>query len=193
MPRRQKQYKGDIGTMKPLSLIVAVDEDGGFGKGGKIPWNFPEDLKHFRKITNGSACIMGRKTYHDMYDMVVARKTKGNKKEHEKPVKIKEILPGRECYVVSKTLTEVEGATVVPSIRHAVEQTKKQNIFVIGGERIYIEALPTVNRVHMTVVEDRHECDRFFPVDYIHKNFKIIHGKKGKDGLLFVDYTRIQK
>ena len=185
-----KQFNVDAGLMKPLSLIVAVDEHGGFGKDGKIPWHHSEDLKHFQKTTKGAACIMGRKTYHDMYDMVLARKGGSKKKEKKKPVVIKEILPGRECYVVTNSMTDVEGATAVKSIREAVEQTKKRKIFVIGGEKMYIESLPWVNTIYMTVVKGTYECDRFFPVDYVHKNYRIVRGEAGSDSLLFVEYAR---
>lgn len=173
--------------MKPLSLIVAVDEQGGFAKGGIIPWSYPEDLKHFQQVTKGAACIMGRKTYHDMYDMVIARKTKG--KKSKKPVKIEEILPGRECYVVSRQ-KNFEGATAVPRLRKAVEITDKRKIFIIGGERIYTEALPFVNHIYMTLVKGEHDCDRFFPIDYVQKHFKITSGKKESDSLLFIEYKR---
>ena len=74
-------------NMRPMSIIIAVDSDGGFGKDGKIPWNFPEDLKHFQKITKDGICIMGRNTYEDMYNMVIQRrKKKSKKKENSKTV-----------------------------------------------------------------------------------------------------------
>ena len=59
-----------------VEIIVAVDEDGGFGKDGKIPWHYSEDLKHFKEVTTGHVCIMGRKTYEDMLEMRKARDAK---------------------------------------------------------------------------------------------------------------------
>lgn len=177
----------NVGIMKPLNIVVAVDESSGFGKDGKIPWNYSEDLKHFKKVTHGGACIMGRKTYLDMFDMIVARKSKGKKKST--PVKLKEILPGRESIVISRTLTEVEGATVKPSLREAVSSTSKNAIFIIGGEKLFDEALPWVNRIHMTVVPGYHQCDKFFPVNYVMKHFKIINGKQVGE-LKFLTYQR---
>ena len=132
---------------------------------------------------------MGRVTYQDMYDMVIARKSKGDDTEKEKPVRIEEILPKRDSYVVTRTMSGAEGATVVPDIRAAVEQTKKNAIFVIGGERMFIEALPWVNRIYMTIVKGTYDCDRFFPVDYVQKHFRIIKGKK-KSPLTFMEYVR---
>ena len=185
------KYTKHVGgsTLSPLQLIVAIDEAGGFAKDGKIPWHFPEDMKHFKQTTTGSACIMGRVTYQDMYDMVIARKSKGNNEEKKKPVHIKEILPKRDSYVVTKTMSGAEGAIVVPDIRAAVEQTEKKAIFVIGGERMFTEALPWVNRIYMTIVKGTYDCDRLFPVNYVQKHFKIATGKK-KSPLTFVEYVR---
>lgn len=174
-----------IGTIKPLSLIIAVDEEGGFGREGKIPWNYPDDLKHFKKVTNGSACIMGRKTYYDMFDITIERK--GGKKK--KPVHIKEILPGRESYVLSKTIKEVEGAIVKPTLRSATETTKRNGIFVIGGDKVFTEALPWVNRIYMSVIKGKYNCDKFFDVRYLTKNFKLVEGKETRN-ILFMTYQR---
>ena len=128
----------NVGLVTPVNIIVAVDETGGFGKDGKIPWNFPEDLKHFQSITKGSTCIMGRKTYQDMLEMVVERKRKKSPKE--KIIKIDSILPGRECFVVSRTLKNVQGATVVVSSRNqeAIEKVAKEITEVSGNEAIAI-------------------------------------------------------
>lgn len=186
---RGKAFNNDVGSMQPLNLIVAVDECGGFGKNGKIPWHYTEDLKHFQKVTKGAACIMGRLTYQDMYDMIVARKEKN--KKTKKPIQFKEILPGRDSYVVTRH-KELMGVTTVNNIRRAVESTKKDRIFVIGGERMYTEALPFVNKIYLTLVKGDYNCDKFFPIDYVRKNFKITGGEKGSDNLLFIEYERVK-
>lgn len=174
--------QGDL--MRPLQIVVAVDLDGGFGKGGKIPWKEPEDMKHFKKVTKQGACIMGRRTYQDMYEMAVA-----SKKDRDKPVKIKNILRDRESFVVTSTLTEVQGATVVKGIREAVYQTEKENIFILGGEKMFWAALPYVNRIYMTIVNDRFDCDRFFPIKYLTENFQVVTGEE-KGNLTFLEYIR---
>lgn len=184
-----KAFHINTGLMPSLNIIVAVDELGGFGKDGKIPWHYPEDLKHFQQVTKDCACIMGRKTYEDMYSMVVARKSKG--KEFKTPVRIKNILPGRDNYVVTKQ-EKLEGVTTVNNIRKATILTKKDKIFILGGERIFIEALPFVNKVYLTLVKGDFNCDRFFPVDYLTKHFKITGGEQGGHSFLFVNYERIK-
>ena len=43
-------------------LIVAMDPNYGIGYKGKIPWYFPQDLKHFRLQTLDKTIVVGRKT-----------------------------------------------------------------------------------------------------------------------------------
>jgi dihydrofolate reductase len=178
--------------MEPLSLIVAVDMDGGFGKGGKIPWHFPEDLKHFKEVTADSICIMGRHTYTDMLEMIQARN-----KKNKKPNDFEDILPGRTSFVVtSDPHFSAPGATVVPSIRNAIEsidaEKDQREIFVIGGEKMYTQALSWATTVYMTVVKEQsYECDRFFPVEVLNKHFSLAYGTESED-LYFAQYQRNQ-
>ena len=37
-----------------LSIIVAIAQNRVIGRGNKLPWHIPEDLKHFREITKGN-------------------------------------------------------------------------------------------------------------------------------------------
>lgn len=178
-------------SMAPMSIVVAVDERGGFGKGGKIPWNYPEDLEHFKGVTAGSVCVMGRKTYTDMLAMVQERK----KAKGEDPNSIEEILPGRTCFVVSNTEGfEAPGAKVVPSLRLAVqelEEDDKRTVFVIGGRQMFIEALSWVDTVHMTVIFENYDCDVFFPTDYVSEHFNVEStAASEKNPLGFITYKR---
>jgi dihydrofolate reductase len=43
--------------------IVAVDQQGAIGKGGKLPWHYSADLKFFKHTTTDNACVMGYKTW----------------------------------------------------------------------------------------------------------------------------------
>lgn len=168
---------------KPIQIIVGVDCEGGFGKDGKIPWKSSEDLKRFKKITDGATCVMGRNTYEDMLGMV---------KQRKKGEDINELLPNRQCLVVTSNVNiELEGATRVSSLSDAMlKSDKDKEIFVVGGEKMYIEALAVAHRVHMTVMKgEAFDCDRFFPVKFLHEKFKITEGEQTED-LYFVQYNR---
>jgi dihydrofolate reductase len=146
----------------------------------------PEDMAHFKETTKGAVCIMGRKTYEDMYEMVMSkRKSKDNPKE---------ILPGRESFVVTSDTKYIAiGATPVQSIREAVQsldETDHREIFVLGGEKMFIEALSWTRTIYLTIVKgERFQCDKFFPIEALNKHYKIVDGKE-TDKLYFVTYKR---
>lgn len=173
-------------NIAPLSIIVAVDKSGGFGYKGKIPWNFQEDMKHFQEVTKGGVCIMGKKTYTDMLAM-----RKKRKKKSKTP--INEILPNRQSFVVSSTLKTAPGATIVNNITEAVqslESNDTREVFVIGGYRMYVQALAWTTKIYMTIIDDYYKCDRFFPLNTLN-NFNITGGEK-LEKMSFVEYTRIK-
>jgi dihydrofolate reductase len=190
--------------MSPVSIIVAVDSAGGFGKNGKIPWNVPEDMKHFREKTKDSVCIMGRRTYEDMLEMwndrqaARKKKTKSKKKSKKKAVEAvvtepKEILPGRECFVVtSNSNLHCPGATAVPSISPAIQKCPaddKRPIFILGGYRLWVEAFSRQPVVHMTIIKgDDYECTKKFPIEILNKSYHIIDGTE-TDNCYFVTYA----
>ena len=167
-----------------INIIVAVDRYGGFGKDGKIPWHFPNDLQRFKTLTGGAACIMGRRTYTDMVDMVKTRKTN-----------IEELLPGRQSIVITSDpdLELLGGAVPATSLREGISIVELgRPIFVIGGEKLYIEALSFCSTIHMSIIKDEdstYQCDKFFPVDYVHDRFKITECNED-DNLYYVKYER---
>lgn len=135
-----------------LSLIVAVADNNVIGKDNKMPWHISEDFKHFKEITAGKPCIMGRKTYESILDQL------------GKP------LPNRTSIVVSRSGYEHEGAVSTSSLEEAVELAKAyiseandNEIMVIGGAQIYKLALPIANRIYLTRVHQEPEGDAFFP------------------------------
>jgi hypothetical protein len=52
--------------MKPISIIVAIAENYAIGKDNQLLWHLPEDLKRFKRITEGHSVIMGRKTFESL-------------------------------------------------------------------------------------------------------------------------------
>jgi len=172
----------------PLTIIVAVDEAGGFGKDGKIPWFFPEDLKHFQTTTTGGVCIMGRHTYTDMFEMIQSKR-KDPEGQIDDP-----ILKGRESYVVTSNPDyEAHGATAVSGIHQAIQCLEigdNRPVFILGGWRMFQEALAFTETIYMTVVKGKtYDCDKFFPIDVLNKNFEIKGGTE-TDDLSFITYKR---
>ena len=126
-----------------VSIIVAVAKNGIIGKENDLPWCLSEDLKHFKRTTLGKPVIMGRKTYESV----------------GKP------LPGRRNIVVSRNPSyEVEGCEVAHSIEEAVEMAAAADeVMVLGGGRLYADALPITDRIYLTRVDAEVEGDTRFP------------------------------
>ena len=118
--------------MRSLTMVLAMSENGIIGHEGKVPWHYPEDLKHFRLTTEGHAIIMGRKTFLEV----------------GKP------LPKRRNLVVSSTLAPLPGIELFPTLGAAIEaayQTDEAPC-IIGGQRLFEDALPLATTVWLTRV-----------------------------------------
>ena len=128
-----------------ISMIVAVDDEGGIGKDGGIPWHFREDMKHFAKTTADSSCIMGRKTYDSMIEVL------GKKKN---------LLKGRQSIVVSRNPDlDPVGAELAKSLPEALMMATREDVYIIGGEGIYREGLCLAERVYITRIPGLYRCD----------------------------------
>nr|AIA14327.1 Dihydrofolate reductase [uncultured bacterium]AIA14364.1 Dihydrofolate reductase [uncultured bacterium] len=131
--------------MPRISAIAAIVNNRGLGKDNELLVRIPEDLARFKKLTSGHTVIMGRKTYESI----------------GKP------LPNRTNIVVTRDAKyEAEGCQVVFSVEEALDlgrQLEPEEIFIIGGGKIYDEMLPYTERLYLTQVEKEVEADTFFP------------------------------
>ena len=58
----------------PITLVVARAQNGVIGRGGKLPWHIPADLKRFKALTMGSVMVMGRKTFESLPGLLPGRR-----------------------------------------------------------------------------------------------------------------------
>lgn len=115
-----------------LSILVAVAKNGIIGREGRLPWHLPDDLRRFKRLTTGHAIVMGRRTYES----------------------IGRALPGRRSVVLSRDPAFAPpGIEVVRSLDAALAACAgEEEVFVIGGESLFREALPRADRVYLTRV-----------------------------------------
>ena len=134
---------------KPQVVIVAaIGKNRELGKDGKLLWNIPDDLKRFKSLTMGHPVIMGRKTFDSL------------------PPKFKP-LPDRTNIVVTRDKNwHYEGAVVAHSLDEAIQQASEidgKEIHIGGGAQLYEQALPLVDKLYLTLIDDDKEADTFFP------------------------------
>lgn len=118
-----------------------MSENRVIGNSNKIPWHIPEDFKWVKQCTLGQAIAMGRNTYESM----------------GRP------LPKRDNIVISRTVTEIPGCIVLPSIEALETYETDKEIWIFGGAQIYEQAMDRIEELYLTVVKGEFEGDAFFP------------------------------
>ncbi len=132
-----------------ISIVVAIGKNRELGKDGKLLWHIPEDLKRFKALTLGHPVVMGRKTFESIVAIL------------GKP------LPGRTNIVVTRDPNySYEGVLVFHSLEEALAKAREldqEEIHIGGGADLYKQALPFVDRLYLTLIDDTKDADTFFP------------------------------
>lgn len=126
-----------------ISLIAAVGKNNELGLDNHLIFNIPGDLKFFRNTTLGKTVIMGRKTYESI----------------GKP------LPKRINIVVSNSLKETDGITIINSFEEVLEKylNSEEEVFIIGGESLYNYFINYAQNIYLTKVYANAVADKYFP------------------------------
>lgn len=129
-------------TAEPI-IVAAMTRRRVIGDRGRIPWDLPADRRLFRQLTWGHCVIMGRLTYQSL----------------------PQALPGRTNLVLSHSLTSLPGCEVLPDLPTALQTAAARGCipFVIGGVRLYQEALPLAAELVISWVEGDYPGNRLFP------------------------------
>ncbi len=142
-----------------IAAVFAVDDVGGMGVHGHMPWpHNKDDMKWFKTITQGQIVVMGKKTWESP-DM-------------PKP------LPGRHNVVFTNNffdcddIEQVKGdvCEALKSIRTA---NKKLNVFVIGGVNLLLQSKPVLERVYLTRVPGEYINDTRIDVNHFLNGMKL--------------------
>lgn len=131
--------------MTVKSIIVATDEENAIGKDNNLLCHLPNDLKYFKKITDGHPVIMGRKTFESL--------PKG-------------ALPNRRNIVISRNKElHFDRCEMCSSVEEAVALCKDEpEIFFIGGGSVYREIIDVADKLYLTRIHHRFkDADTFFP------------------------------
>ncbi len=162
--------------MKPISIIVAIADNYAIGKDNLLLWHLPEDLKRFKRITEGHPVIMGKRTFYSLP---------------------KRPLPGRINIVLTDVAGEqIDGCQMAYSIDDIINQcNKNQESFIIGGGSVYRQFFSIAQKLYITWVHANFEADTFFPeIDPV--SWEVIEteghkaDEKNKYDYTFVTYRR---
>ena len=126
-----------------VGLIWAQAADGVIGADGGLPWQLPEDLANFRRVTMGHTVVMGRATWDSLPPSV-------------RP------LPGRRNVVLTRDRSwSCPGVVVAHDLESALDVAGE--VWVIGGGSVYRAAEPHASHAVVTDVDVRVDGDTFGP------------------------------
>lgn len=126
-----------------IGIVVAMTRNGVIGHKGRLPWDLPADRRIFRQLTEGNTVLMGRLTFESL----------------GRP------LPNRHNIVVSRSLREIQGATLCRSFLEGIAAGwgLGRPLYVIGGVNLYRKALPIAGALYISWVDGDYPGDRCFP------------------------------
>ena len=141
-----------------ISAVFAVDESGGMGKNGSLPWPFnKDDMIWFKNKTQNHVVIMGRKSWESP-DM-------------PKP------LPKRHNVVFTNNffdggVEQIRG-DVCEGIKHIELKYPDKEIYVIGGANLLMQALPVIDKAYITKISGDFDCDTKIDLSLFLKNMSL--------------------
>ena len=155
-----------------ISVIAAVAENLCIGKNNRLPWNIPEDLKHFKEMTLGKVVVMGQNTFESILGYI------------GKP------LPNRTNVVLTfdESYHAPEGVKIFNSIDKVLAAFFNDDIFFAGGASIYKQTIDLADTLYITHVHQVVDGDVFFPE--IDKNKWRETEREDHDGFSFVTYNK---
>ncbi len=128
-----------------MNLIASADDNWGIGKGKNLLCRLKPDMMRFKRLTEGGAVIMGRKTFMTL--------------PNQKP------LANRVNIVLSRDSgLVIEGATVVNTAGQLMEELGGLSWlkhWVIGGAEVYRLLMPMCERAYITRIHESFEADAY--------------------------------
>ena len=139
-----------------MNIVVAACKNGGIGFKNRLPWKLSKEMKYFKELTIGeknNAVVMGRKTWLSIPN-----------KNRPLPKRENIVLTSRTVQTRPWVDGEVSFINSLDSINYLYGPYTFDNIWIIGGEKVYTEALKSniVDSIFYTEIQNEFECDTFF-------------------------------
>ena len=128
-------------------MIVAVNTHGIIGRNNQLLWHIPEDMQYFRKETQNTIVVMGRKTFESLpggplkwrINVIIT-----SQPEIYRPIE--------NPYTIFCNLEDCE-----ENLKE-LQRTTQKPIFIIGGSQIYSHFFKKCKKIYVTWV-DNDECE----------------------------------
>lgn len=147
-----------------IAQIVAKSKNNAIGKNNDLPWHLPVDLQHFKQHTKNGIVIMGRKTFESMgakplpnrTNIIISRNAEYQQVEQQ--------------FASVKVFADL--ATAIDVAKNLAKTQAISTIWIIGGEKVFEQALPISQRLEITEVQTQIDgATAFYP--QIPENFQL--------------------
>lgn len=141
-----------------ITMIAATDKNGLIGNNGKLPWNIPEDMNFFKKITTNNIVVMGRKTYisigkplKNRVNVIISTSILENF-NREKPIQ-----EYNSDLIVLKSFDQIKDEYFTTN--------HSKDIFIIGGRSIYKQSFDQAipEKLLISRIDGEFEGNEFLP------------------------------
>lgn len=143
-----------------IAAIFAIDDAGGMGWKGSLPWpNNKDDLRWFKNKTQNQIVVMGRKTW--------------NSPDMPKP------LPGRVNVIFTNNFLErddieqIRGDTC-EALLSVQTAHKKKDVYVIGGVDLLLQSRPILKKIFLTRIKGEYLSDTFIDINSFLTGTKLV-------------------
>ncbi|MBE5753725.1 MAG: dihydrofolate reductase [Clostridiales bacterium] len=140
-----------------MNAIVAVDKKWGIGKDNDLLFSIPEDMKFFRTTTSGKVVVMGANTLRSFPG--------GNPLKNRTNIVLSTTIKRDDCVVVDS----------LDKLLQEIKKYPKDEVYLIGGARLYKTLLPYCEKVLVTKVDADGDAEVFFDNLDKNENFKCVY------------------
>jgi dihydrofolate reductase len=130
-----------------MNIIAAVDKNWAIGKNNQLLVRIPMDQKFFREMTTGKVVVMGRKTLESFPNGLPLKN------------RVNIVLTHNPNYKVKDTIV----VHSMDELHRELEKYDSDDIYVIGGEKIYEQLLDECDVAHITRINYAYDADAYFP------------------------------
>lgn len=134
-----------------LKMIMCVDNNYGFAKNNKLPWNINNEMEHFIKHTKNKTIVMGSKTFFA----------------------IGKVLKDRNNIILThnKKLS-IPNAKVIYDYKQIIKLSKSKDVYIIGGKEIFNLFLKYADEIIISKLYQSYDCDQTYIPNL--KNYKLV-------------------
>lgn len=147
-----------------IIALFAVDEKGGMGLNGDMPWPFnKEDMIWFKEATQGHVVVMGKKSW--------------NSPDMPKPLPKRTNVVFTNEFMDNEHIIQIQG-DVCEGLLSIEKKFPELDIFVIGGANLLKQSIPILDKAYITRIPGIYETDVKINLEEFLTPFKLANTKE---------------